>query len=223
MQRREGFIEKCWDFDGAALPSEFSGVVSGDATVAVKGSGGAQVGEVDITIAATSEAEVAYLYQGDKLTIPIARLQAVEFTAKIASSMAAAGSDAIAFAIGLISAFNSTLDSVTALALFRKKAGASNLLTVETDDNTVDKNDIATGVSVQYGSYQRFLIDFQKKSDVKFYVHDGKMFKRVALTTVFDMSNYTGSLQLFAYLSKASSTDTNVLTIDEIDIRYEKT
>lgn len=223
MQRREGFVEKYWDFDGAALPSEFVGVATGDATVAVKGSAGDQVGEVELTIAATSEAEEAYLYQNDKLTFPFTKLDYIEWTAKISASMAAAGADAIAFAIGLISAFNSTLNSITALALFRKEAGATNALTVETDDNVTDKDDVATGVSLQAATYQRFAIDVSDKKDVKFYVHDGKMFKRVANNTKFDMSGYTGAVQLFAYLSKASGTDTLVLTIDDVFVRYQKT
>lgn len=223
MQRREGFVEKYWDFDGAALPAEFVGTATGDATVAVKGSAGDQVGEVELTIAATSEAEVAYLSQNDKLTFPFPKLDYVEWTAKISASMAAAGADAIAFAMGIISAYNATLDSITALALFRKEAGASNALTVESDDDVTNKDNVSTGVSLQAATYQRFAIDCSNKSDVKFYVHDGSLFRRVANNTVFDMSGYTGAVQLFAYLAKASGTDTLVLTIDDVFVRYQKT
>ena len=66
-----------------------------------------------------------------------------------------------------------TADSVTTNAWFRMEGSASttNLVT-ETDDNTTDNNDIATGSSLATTT-RRLKVDFSNgQDDVRFYVRD---------------------------------------------------
>jgi hypothetical protein len=78
----------------------------------------------------------------------------------------------------------------------------------------VDKDDIATGVSL-VATYKKFYIDFTGgKSNVKFYV-DGA---RVAASTTFDMSNYSAGLQPYVQHQKTADTNTDSVVIDYINI-----
>jgi hypothetical protein len=114
---------------------------------------------------------------------------------------------------GLGSARNDTTDSVTANAWFKMVGATSTtLVVVETDDGTRDNDDVATGVTLGT-SFKKFYIDFAGgKSNVKFFI-DGV---RVAPATVFNMGQFSASLQPFFQIQKAANTNVDAITIDYV-------
>lgn len=171
-------------------------------------------GEVAITLAATSEAENVCLSFGDKLCFDIDNIQCFEARVNVAAMLS--GSELV---IGLGSARNDTTDSVAANAWF-KMVGASSVtaLVVESDDGVTDRDDIATGQTLS-STYKRLVIDFTGgKSNVKFYV-DGV---RVGEATVFDMSQYSGSLQPIIQLQKTVNTNVTAVTVDYVEVSCKR-
>ncbi len=71
-----------------------------------------------------------------------------------------------------------------------------------------------TLVNLIAGTYHTFRIDITDPSDVKFYV-DGA---RVLSSTTFDMSNFSGTVQPYLSVSKASGTGTGTLTVDWVKV-----
>ena len=163
-----------------------------------------------LTLAATSENEIVTMYMNDVLPIDLASLKWISFILKVA------GIDSVTtLTVGVGSARNDTEDSVTVNAWFRMEGSASTSnLVVETDDNTTDNNDVATGTSLS-STYKKCTIDFTNGlKDVRFYV-DGA---RVAAGTTFDMSAVTAgqNVQPIIQLQKASGTGTPSVTIAQI-------
>lgn len=163
-----------------------------------------------LTLAATSENEIVTMYMNDVLPIDLASLKWISFILKVA------GIDSVTtLTAGVGSARNDTEDSVTVNAWFRMEGSASTSnLVVETDDNTTDNNDVATGTSLS-STYKKCTIDFTNGlKDVRFYV-DGA---RVAAGTTFDMSAVTAgqNVQPIIQLQKASGTGTPSVTIAQI-------
>lgn len=173
-------------------------------------------GAAALTLAATSEAENVCLYQNDVLPFDLAKLHAVEFVAKVS------GVDSVTTIVfGVGSARNDTPDSVTYNAWFRMEGSAStSAIVAETDDNTTDNDDKATGTTLS-STYKKFRIDFTDGlSNVKFYV-DGA---RVATGTTFSMASAAAgqNVQLIAQIQKASGTGTPALTISDVHVQYTR-
>ena len=165
-------------------------------------------GEVALAFDSQAEAQNVCLYHGDKLGFDIDNVQHVEYRVKFVAT----ADSATTLTVGVGSARNDNPDSVAANAYF--KCAGSNALVVETDDGVNDNDDKATGKSL-VATYRRLVIDFTGgKSDVKFYV-DGD---RVAASTKFDMSNYSGSLQPIVQLQKTSDNNTDSVTVDYVRI-----
>lgn len=169
---------------------------------------GAATGEVQLAFSNTNEIQNVCLSHGDTLGMDIDKIQRVMMRVK----MNQASIDATtSVAFGLTGDRNDAIDSIAQAALFRLVgADSTTAVVVETDDGTNNNDDVATGETL-INAYKKFVIDFtQGTSDVRFYI-DGK---RVAASTTFDMSNYTGSLQPFVQLQKTADTNTDGLTID---------
>jgi len=179
----------------------------------------------------TSDAEVqnVCLYMGDVLPFDIDDLIAVEFVAKTVAALDAA----TMLAFGLAGARNDAIDSIAQHALFR--CIGDNSIVVETDDGTNDNNDKATGFSMGT-DWQRFRIDFSERittqeppsvslgraSNIGFYVGNSNgSLRRVASGTRFDMSNYTGGLQVFAQLQKTADDNVDSLSILEVEVEVK--
>jgi hypothetical protein len=148
------------------------------------------------------------------LAFDLAQIQFVEMVALVA------GIDSVtALTFGVGSARNSTDDSVTINAWFRMQGSASTTAVVcETDDNTTDNDDKATGVTLA-AVYKTFKIDFMNGlADVRFYI-DGE---RVAAATTFSMTGITAgqNVQPIVQLSKASGTGVPSVTIARFKIQY---
>lgn len=221
-----------YDFRGhLAFPATASGVGTPFtiADTSASGSpsfGGLTGGGYRMQFASTSEVENLCLYMGDVLPFDIDDLIAVEFIVATAASLDAATS----LAFGLASARNDAIDSIAEAALFR--CIGDNNVVVETDDGTNNNDDVSTGLTLG-SDWKRFRIDFAsrittqeppstssgRKSNVEFYVGNARgSLRRVADTTRFDMSNYSGGLQLFAQLQKTADTNTDNLDILEMSV-----
>jgi hypothetical protein len=165
-------------------------------------------GEVLFTLTSAAQVQNLCLDFADRLTFDIDQLKMVEFRVKCSAGF----TSNVSLGFGLQSARNDDLDATTQHAQFRLK-GNNNVL-VETDDNVIDNNTVATGKTLA-AAYKRFVIDFSKgKSDLRFYV-DGEV---VAPATRLSMANYSGSLQPFIQLQKASSADTGTATLDYVKV-----
>lgn len=165
-----------------------------------------------ITFDATNEVQNVCLDFGDKLQFDIDQLIDVEFRIKTVAALTAANR----LAFGLQSNRNDNTDSTTANAQFLL-AGSSSVF-CETDDNVNDIDDKATGQTLTT-TFKRFVISFAYgKADVRFFI-DGD---RVAASTTFNMSNYTGQFQPFVQLQKTASANTDSVTIDYVGIRSRR-
>lgn len=170
---------------------------------------GSQNGEISLAFDSQTEAQNVCLYNNNILWLDIDNLIEVEFRVKQGQTTADTATSA---AWGVTGDRHDTIDSVAQAAIFR--IIGSNAVVCESDDGTTDLDDKATGVTLS-STYKRFVISFANgKSDVRFYI-DGQ---RVATSTTFDMSAYSGSLQLFVQLQKTSDNNTDSLVIDYVRV-----
>ena len=178
-------------------------------------------GGLRLALEATNEVQNLCLFMGDILPFDIDEIVSAEFCVKTVASLNAATS----LAFGLCSARNDAIDSLAAHASFR--CIGSNSVVVETDDGTIDNDDVATGLTLGT-TWKRFRIDFAsrnttmeppsvsrgRKSNIEFYGgNDNGSQRRVASGTRFDMSNYSAGLQIYAQLQKTQAT-----AVDSLDI-----
>lgn len=185
--------------------------------------GGLTGGGLRLLLDDTAEVQNLCVYMGDVLPFDIDEIISVEFIAKTVASLDSTTS----LAFGLCSARNDAIDSLAAHASFR--CIGDNNVVVETDDGTNDNDDVATGQTLKT-TWKRFRMDFAsrnstmeaptlslgRKSNIEFYgANDLGSLRRVASGTRFDMSNYSGGLQLYAQLQKTSDTNTDNLDILE--------
>jgi len=169
-------------------------------------------GEATLAFSSTAEIQNVCLYMGDDLNFDIDELIDIELRVKMGQAAADAASSV---AFGLASARNDAIDSIAEAALFRViGADDTTALVVESDDGTNNNDDVATGQSL-VNVYKKFVISFAAgKSDVRFYV-DGV---RVAASTTFDMSNYSGGLQPLIQLQKTADANTDSVVIDYVKV-----
>lgn len=150
----------------------------------------------------TNEVENIGLYQGDNLTWDITKDPILRVRVKIEPDVTGAGGDFAAgdkLVIGLASARNATLDSITAHAWFRFEGANHNIL-IEADDGTTDTDDKDTGIDWVDDTWMLLEIDATNRTNVRFKV-DG-----VDVTTSHTFSlPATGNLQFFAEAQKAAA------------------
>lgn len=178
-------------------------------------------GGIRLKHSSTAEVQNLCLYMGDVLPFDIDEIIKVEMVVKCTAALDASSS----LAFGLAGARNDAIDNIAQAALFR--CIGNNNVVCETDDGTNDNNDIATGQTL-VATYKRFVIDFTerrttqeppslslgRKSNVTFYMGNAYgSLARVAEGTRFDMSNYSGGLQLFAQLQKTANANEDEMTI----------
>lgn len=175
-----------------------------------------------------TEVENLCLSFGDALSFDIDDI--IRFWVIAKTAVAALDSNT-QIAWGMAGARNDAIDSVAQAAIFR--CVGSNAIVVETDDGTNDNDDVATGLSLS-SSWRRFEGNFAernstreppslslgRKSNIGFYgANELGSLRRQASGTRFDMSNYTGGLQPFLQLQKAS--DSNGDTVDFLEFGVE--
>lgn len=188
------------DVTGAAPPTH---VRSGSAAI--------------LTLTADNQAQILGLHHNDSLAFDIDDIVSVEMRVKIGAATFTSGSILV---FGVSSARNDTADSVGEHAWFRMEgANSTTQVYVETDDAVTDNNDVATGQTLGT-TYKRFFIDFSGgKSNIKFSMDNAAgQLTRVAASTTFSMSNYSGGLQPIIQLQKAANTNADVCTVDYVKI-----
>jgi len=183
--------------------------------------GGLLGGGLRMLLASTTEIENLCVYHGDVLSFDIDEIISAEFAVKTVATLDSATS----IAFGLCSARNDAIDSLNAHASFR--CIGDNNVVVETDDNVIDNDDVATGITLG-ATWKRFRMDFAsrnttieppsvsrgRKSNIEFYAaNDNGSSRRVASGTRFDMSNYSGGLQPYFQIQKTSDNNTDNLDV----------
>lgn len=208
----QDFVEYCDDFLGhgelPAAQSDSDWLIADTSTSGtptyVKGGIG---GEAVLTFASTAEIENVCLHHGDDLNFDIDKILRAEFRVKTVATLDAATT--IVFGMG--SARADDPDAVAANAFF--KLAGSNAVVCESDDGTTDVDDTATGKSL-VAAYQKFVIDFSDKTDIKFYI-DGD---RVATSTTFAMAGYTAGLQPIVQIQKTADANTDSVSVDYVKV-----
>lgn len=174
---------------------------------------GSNRGELALTMAADNEVQNISLYQNDVLQFDIDKLTQIKFRIKTNGATMTSGSE---LAFGVTSERADAIDSIAEAALFRIiGATSTTLVVVESDDGTNNNDDVATSKTL-INAYKDFIISFAVgTNDVRFFI-DGEP---VAESTTFDMSNYTGKLQIFCQIFKAANTNANGIVLDYIEVR----
>ncbi len=174
---------------------------------------GANRGELAITMAADSEIQNICLYHKDTLQYDIDKLTQIKFRVKMNAAALTTGSS---FSFGLTGDRNDAIDSIAQSILFRMVGATSTtLVVVETDDGTNETSLKATGQTL-VAAYKTFIINFAEGTgDIRFFM-DGQP---VATATTFDMSSYTGKLQLFMQMQKTATANVNGFVVDYVEVR----
>ena len=165
-------------------------------------------GELNLAFDNTNEIQNVCISMGDKLCFDIDNVRTFRARVKQGQTTINAASS---FMIGLASARNDAIDSLAAHLSFRLIG--TNEVMIETDDGTTDLDDKATGKNIST-AYVDLMIDLSNKKDVKFYV-DGSP---VCQSTTFDVTAYTGSLQVYMQAQKTASTNTDSFVIDYVSV-----
>lgn len=171
-----------------------------------------------LTLANNSEAEIVDMHHNDVLQFDVDQIKVADFWVKVA------GIDSVTTLVfGLAGARNNTPDTVAQNCWFRIEGGTSTSNVVcETDDGTTDYDDKATGVTLS-STFKIFRIDMtNQKSDIRFFAGDslGNL-QRVAASTTFTLAAYTGQLQPYIQVQKASGTGVPSISIRRIRISYQ--
>lgn len=174
-------------------------------------------GEFQLKHDAQSEAQNLTLYWGDQLMIDPTKNPIIEFLAKINFAGATFSADQ-RLVMGLASARNATLDSITHHAWFRIEGANLNIL-VEGDDGTTDTNDQDSGIDIVDNVYTRFRIDMSDLTKVKFYV-DG-VEQTGAAVDVSAMAA-TNLLQPFFEIQRDAGVEAEDFRIDYAWVEYDR-
>lgn len=227
-------ITKRYDFLGAGQLDVGLAAGCGPFVAAQTGTPGAIVhaaGALKLPIAVTTEAECNCAYFGDDLCFDIDDIKSLRIVAKIT---AIGASEVVEAIFGLASARNDNPDTIAEGIFWKVKA--SNVVVLESDDGTTNNDDVATNQTLST-TYREFVLDFSSgvlprspleggsvggKCHVLASMSDstGKLIP-VARSTVFDLGEYSGGLQLIAQIYKSSADDTGTLYIKSIEIELK--
>lgn len=173
-------------------------------------------GEVSAILQTNDEAQGVNIYQSDILQYDFDKIREVEFRLKMNQAAVQATTSAY---WGIATARNDAPASIDAYALFNIKGAtdtSSVVIDMDDDDGGNDEADVATG-QVQINVYRDYKISFATgTNDLRFFI-DGQP---VGTGTTFNMSAYTGSLQLYVQIQKSGGAAVvDGITVDRISIR----
>jgi hypothetical protein len=190
--------------------NRWAAVLTGSAEVTLVNP--SSTGEVEVLNESTSEVQVAALYQKDVLQYDIDKIRTVKFRVKMQQAALTSGS---VVAFGVIGTHDADVDAIAQSVLFQLTAATSTTLVYcASDDGTAETAPTSTGVTL-INVYKDFEMSFANgTSDIKMFI-DGQP---VLAGTTFDMSNYTGSLQLFVQAQKVNGGNHDAITVDRISI-----
>jgi len=217
-------------FLGFTLPTPWKADVTDDAgTAAVTMSSG---GYCRLSLDNTAEVQVARLSMGDVLPFDIDQLVSVEWWARVSASLAAACS----LSMGVGSAGNATVTSITARSMFRMTGGG--LLTLDCVDGTNSQTGITTGLAMATSDWQRFKLNFKQgtitqgppannlggvggKAAILFGADDSRgNLRHLAPRTQMSMAAYSSNLQAYFQLQKSANAATATLDIRDVMVEY---
>lgn len=167
LQRTRVVSEDFTDFAGATLKTPWAKDLQTSATGDFTAADG--LGAYQIALTAANQADAARLL-GFSCNISFHPL--VKFGFKIVDS--AQFTSVERFAIGVVNALTNAednLDASTVNAWFRAEGAAITTLLWESDDNTVNNDDQATGITLVNDTYVHAEIDFATLSAVKFRIN----------------------------------------------------
>ncbi len=167
-------------------------------------------GAVQLDILNTSEAEEATILWGDQLLLKAGQGLIMEFRVKL-SILPTSGTKVV---MGLGSNRNADPDSVANNAWFL--AAGSGAILAESDDGTIDNDDVSTGITVLATEWHLYRIDASDADNVKFYI-DGA---RVAAATTFKFG--ANKAQPYFQAFKASGTSVGTTLIDYVRITQNR-
>ena len=184
--------------------------------------GAAAPGEVAIDFDSQAEAQNVCFSFSDVLCYDIDLIDGFEWRVKM--NQAAADATTM-IALGMTGDRNDAIDSIAQALLFRVVgADSTTAVVVESDDGTNENNDVATGQTL-INVYKRVRCVFgmtpgvARTAAVQFFMDDANgALRRVASSTTFNMSSYTGALQPFAQIQKTSDANTDGFTVDYFHI-----
>mgnify|MGYP000901985757 CR=1 FL=1 len=174
-------------------------------------------GEVSFTLANTNEAERTGFSLLDKLVFDESKVRFIDCWLKISATL----SSVEAFVFGLTGAGNADFTALVGAMLTIDGGSTPNKLNCRTKNSTLTVNQQSTftlGTSMV-----RLSIDLQDRRDVKFYAGseaDGSYRRLLPNPTAkFNFNDYSGGLQPYAHLYKASGTTTTSFTVDRVRVR----
>ena len=224
-------------FPGVSNPAAVASVVDGPWSSKITKTAGtptvaAASGFMVLTLDNTAEVQNLCFYMGDVLGYPVDKLIQVDIWAKLSASIAAA----VSGAFGMASARNDTLASVADVAWFR--FAGSNTIVLDGRDGTNSYSGISTGGQTLSTTVKRFTLSFKEgvntkagalstggKSNVIYSMDvvggaNPGLLRRVGVTQLFDLSNYTGNFQPFFQIQKTSNAATGTLSVQRVRISY---
>jgi hypothetical protein len=189
----------------------YATIVKTSGTPTIATATGSDSGSVVFTTDSTSEVQQLSLYQGDVLcftgNLP------VDYTCNFKLSGQTSATTAY---IGLAGAHNSTAASIAPFAWLKI---ANSTMSAETNNNSATTS-VSTGMSIGTGFTQLKISFAYGLADVRFYVDGGNgQLTRVCQSTKFDMSAYTGQLQLYTRVEKTSGAAVPILTVDYVGLQ----
>lgn len=159
-----------------------------------------------------SEAQTMRLTSGDNLWINMSKKPLVDIGFKVTLSGSTLSADQ-RLVVGVGSAYNATLDSVTTNCWLRVE-GASNSIKIESDDGTTDTDDTASGYSITSGTAVHVQFDFSDLSKVRVLINGA------LVATSLNMSALAANtkVQPFIAIQRDAGTETDRLDIDYIKV-----
>jgi hypothetical protein len=178
--------------------------------------GDADNGLLKLAFDSQNEAQVLTLYWNDEQNIDSDQEPVAFFRLQVDQT----NNSNTTIVFGLASAQNDTADSVTQNAWFRLQG--DNALLLESDDNTTDSDDKATGVTLTASTLYEFMVCANSIcggsiSDIRFYYRAtlGGAWIRLtdAANTTFKMAA-DSAIQPFLQFQKAANAETDAMEID---------
>jgi len=168
-------------------------------------------GEAICALSSTNEVMGAFADWGDQVAIPSSGQTL--FWARVKFGTYGANETAI---VGLTSAWNATLASMTQRCAFR--LSGDMVLKAETDDGTTDSGLISTGLTVVAGTYYLLRIDMSDTGNVTFWVDE----RPLAVLSAPAFTTSSALLQPMFGVQKASGTGVPDLTVDYLRVLHAR-
>jgi hypothetical protein len=201
-----GIAGKLYDLSPAGTPTE--------AVVA-----NAADGQLELTLAATSEDELAGFSWGDQLLCPSTKRAFWQGRIKI-PVLPASAAERIVF--GMAGARNNLLNSVTRKAWFRLEANGA--LLAEVDDGTTFSAQQDCGFTLVADTWYYFSIDMFDTNNISFQLgaNDGSSYRQVK-TLAGAAFAATDLFQPFCFVQKVSGTGVPSMKIDYLRMSWDRT